>query len=330
MFNLVPDEGSDIPYLPENNAEITREAAATVELNGDWTIPAKAITVMRVKTGKFTVNVSINTLRPAKNLVVTFQGARAGGKDTTNARRPMFARRNYEALFEAPILAISDPTSEIDWNSNVPRCGFYMGTIEDDLVPELNTLIDTFCDKLGVSRDGVLMYGSSAGGTSAILVGSRRTTKTGIVAVCPFLRPDKYREGVIAAGMRAVGATMDDYEKMMQDTPWRFNPLTALKDAHSAGQDIRLVVGQNLKDITTINRHFPGLWRRWDIEPEGGVSPDGRVMTLMYNSAEAGHGHEPVDLSVPLWKRAVEFFEGPLVRTPRKAKKKAEVGAEED
>jgi hypothetical protein len=229
MFNLVPDEGSDIPYLPDNNAEITREAATTVDLKGDWTIPAKAITVMRIKTGKFTVNVSINTLRPAQKLVVTFQGARAGGKETTSAMRPMFARRNYEALFEAPILAISDPMTEIDWNSNVPRCGFYMGTLEDDLVPELNAMIDVFCAKLGVPVDNVTMYGSSAGGTSAILVGSRRTSKTGIVAVCPFLRPDKYREGVVAAGMRAIGKTMDDYEEMMQTTPWRFNALTALK-----------------------------------------------------------------------------------------------------
>ena len=30
---------------------------------------------------------------------------------------------------KAPILAISDPITEIDWNSNVPRCGFYLGTI---------------------------------------------------------------------------------------------------------------------------------------------------------------------------------------------------------
>ena len=123
--------------------------------------------------------------------------------------------------------------------------------------------------KLGVPVDNVLMYGSSAGGTSAILTGSRRTTRTGIVAVCPFLRPDKYREGVIAAGMRAMGNTMDDYEQMMQETPWRFNPLIALKDAHQSGHDIRLFVGQNLKDKSTISRHFPGVWRRWDIDPGG-------------------------------------------------------------
>src|SRR5690349_3572061 len=156
MFNLVADEGSDIPFLPDSNAEITRESATVVDLNGDWTIPAKAITVMRVKTGYFTVNISINTLRPAQRLVVTFQGARAGGKDTTTARRPMFARRNWEALFNAPILAISDPITEIDWNSNVPRCGFYVGTIEHDLAPELNALIDVVCAKLGTPVENVL------------------------------------------------------------------------------------------------------------------------------------------------------------------------------
>lgn len=325
MFELVPDQGSDIPFFPDSNAEITREAAETVELNGDWSIPEKALTVMRVKTGHFTVNISINTVRKADKLVVTFQGARGGGKDSANASRPMFSRRNWEALFEAPILAISDPMSEIDWNSNVPRCGFYMGTIDNDLVPELNALIDVVCAKLGVPVDNVLMYGSSAGGTSAILVGSRRKSRTGIVAVCPFLRPDKYREGVIAAGMRAMGKTMDDYEQMMQDTPWRFNPLIALKDAHQAGQDIRVFVGQNLKDKSTISRHFPGIWRRWDIDPEGGVSPDGRVMTAMYDSAEAGHGHEPPEYSRPLWQEALKFFATPaVVRTKKAGGKKKE------
>lgn len=336
MFELVPDEGSAIPFFPDNNAEITREAAQVVELNGTWGVPEKAITVMRVKTGHFTVNISINTVRKANRLVVTFQGARGGGKDSTNSTRPMFARRNWESLFEAPILAISDPLTEVEWNSNVPRAAFYAGTFANDLVPELNALIDVVCDKIGVPRDGVLMYGSSAGGTSAILVGSHRRTKTGIVAVCPFLRPDKYREQVVAIGVReAMGGDMEQYEAMMRDEPWRMNPLVALKDGLQAGNDVRLIVGQNLKDKSTINRHFPGLWRRWDIDPEGGVSPDGRVMTVMYNSPEAGHGHEPPEYSRPLWKQALEFFDAPLVQRSKKAakaggKKKADDDGDDD
>lgn len=336
MFNLVPDQGSDIPFFPDTNAEIIREASEVLDLNGVWTIPERAITTMRIKTGHYTVNVTINTIRLAQRLVVTFQGARGGGKDSVNSSRPMFARRNWEALFEAPILAISDPQTEIDWDSNVPRTGFYMGTFANDLVPELNAMIDVFCDKLGIPRDGVLMYGSSAGGTSAILVGSRRRTKTGIVAVCPFLRPDKYREQVIAIGARAaMGGDLEQWENTLANEPWRINPLVALKDGIQAGGDIRLVVAQNLKDKTTINRHFPGLWRRWDIDPEGGVSNDGRVMTLMYDSAEAGHGHEPPNCSRPLWQRAIQFFDTPPAQRakankPGKEGKKKQAGADED
>jgi hypothetical protein len=327
MFNLEPDDFSDIPAFPEKHFDYVREAAETVELHGDWTVPAKAITVMRVKTGKFTVNVSINTIRMADKLVATFHGARGSTKDAVNMTRPMLVRRNWEALFECPILAISDPQTEVDWNVNVPRCAFYMGSIENDLVPEINALIDVFCAKLGIPVDNVMMYGSSAGGTAAILVGSRRTTKTGIVAVCPFLRPDRYHEGVVAAAVRSNGATMEQFEQMMQDTPWRFDPLVALKDAQQQGHDIRLFVGQNMKDKSTVIRHFPAVWRRWNIDPEGGVSPGGRAMTAMYDSAEAGHGHEPPEYSRPLWQEALKFFDSPLPTGTRGGAKKEKAAA---
>lgn len=327
MFNLEPDDFSDIPAFPEKHFDYVREAAETVDLHGDWTVPAKAITVMRVKTGKFTVNVSINTIRMADKLVATFHGARGSTKDAVNMTRPMLVRRNWEALFECPILAISDPQTEIDWNVNVPRCAFYLGSIENDLVPEINALIDVFCAKLGIPVDNVMMYGSSAGGTAAILVGSRRTTKTGIVAVCPFLRPDRYHEGVVSAAVRSNGATMEQFEQMMQDSPWRFDPLVALKDAQQQGNDIRLFVGQNMKDKSTVIRHFPAVWRRWNIDPEGGVSPGGRAMTAMYDSAEAGHGHEPPEYSRPLWQEALKFFDAPLPTGARGGAKKEKAAA---
>lgn len=330
MFYLERDDFSDIPAFPEKHLDFVREAAETVDLHGDWTVPAKAITMMRVKTGKYTVNVSINTIRKADRLVATLHGARGITKDTANFTRPLLVRRNWEALFESPILAISDPQTEIDWNVNVPRCAFYMGTIENDLVPEVNALIDVFCAKLNIPVDNVLMYGSSAGGTSAILVGSRRTTKTGIVAVCPFLRTDRYHEGVVASAVRSSGATMAQFEQMQQQAPWRFDALVALKDAHRQGHDIRLFVGQNVKDKSTVTRHFPAVWRRWNIDPEGGVSPGGRAMTAMYDSADAGHGHEPPEYSRPLWQEALKFFDTPLPATGARGGAMKEMAAIED
>ena len=317
MFYLERDDFSDIPAFPQKHLDFVSKAAETVDLLGDWTVPAKAITVMRVRTGRYTVNVSINTIRKADRLVVTLHGARGVTEDAANLTRPMLVRRNWEALFESPILAISDPQTETDWNVKVPRCAFYMGTVENDLVPEINALIDVFCAKLGIPVENLLMYGSSAGGTSAILVGSRRTTKTGIVAVCPFLRTDRYHEGVVATAVRSSGATMEQFEQMQQHAPWRFDALVALKDAHRQSRDIRLFVGQNVKDKSTVTRHFPAVWRRWNIDPEGGVSPGGRVMTAIYDSAEAGHGHEPPEYSRPLWQEALKFFDTPLTTVAR-------------
>jgi len=334
MLQLTPDTSGDF-HLPEKNSDITREAEQVLDLSGPLNIPLGTTTVMRVKTGVFTVSISINTVVKADRLMVTFQGARGGGKDTPNSRRPMFGRRNWEGLYGCPILAISDPQTEMEWGSHLPRVGMYAGTFADDLVPELNALIDKVCLELGIPLDRVVMYGSSSGGSSALLVGARRKTRTGIIAVVPFLRPEKFREEVVAITSRAMGGSIEDWNRLLATHPWRYNPLVALKDGIAAGNDTRVVVAQNIKDKVTINRHFAGLWRRFDIDPEGGVSPDGRVMAVLFDSAETGHGHEPPEFSRPLIKLAYDFFDKGAaavgVDVPqKKSGKKEKVAAEEE
>jgi hypothetical protein len=333
MLTLTPDKPEDLPTYPDEDFAVTRESAEELDLSGPLNIPDKGIVVLRVKTGRFTLNISVNTLRRTDRLVVTFMGARGGSaKDNVNARRPMFARRDWDVLFDAPILAISDPQTEIDWDSNVARAGFYLGTYQDDLVPEILALINKVCDEIGVSRDRVVLYGASSGGTSAMLVGSRRREGTGIIAACPFLRPDHYRDQVIEIGSKAAGGTLADWERMTEETPWRNSPLTAVRDGMTQGHDVRVVVAQNLKDKSTINRHFPGLWRRFDINPEGGVSPTGRVMAVLYTAPSAGHGHEPREFSGPLIRMAYEFFDKPLEisrkKAPRRPRETADEGAD--
>lgn len=322
MLTLTTESTIKALPLPESNFDIAREAGEVLTLDDPLNIPPKAITVLRVKTGHFTLNASINTVRKANRLVVTFMGARTAGTNAVNSRRPMFARRHWDALFRSPILAISDPQTEVDWQTSGQRAGFYIGSFEHDLVPEILALINKVCDELGIDRDKVVMYGASAGGTAAMLVGSRRREQTGVIAVCPYLRPDKYREQVVEVAARAAGGDVAAWEKMSEETPWRSNPLTAVRDGLNEGNDTRVVVAQNLKDKTTINRHFPGIWRRFDIPPEGGVSANGRVMAMIYEAEEAGHGHEPTALSLPLIRAAYEFFGSPIEEAPKKEKKK--------
>jgi hypothetical protein len=322
MLVLTSDKPEDIPRFPEGNTEITREAATVHDLDGPLDIPERAITVLRVKTGHFTVNASINTLCKADRLVVTFMGSRGGGRDSIASQRPMFSRRQWDVLYRAPILALSDPQTEVDWDTNVPREGLYMGTFEHDLVPEILALVNKVCDALGIDRNRVVMTGALSGGTSALLAGSRRREATGIIAVSPYLRPDKYREGMVTTITRAMGGTPDDWQRLADDQPWRSNPLTAIRDGINAGNDLRVVVAQNTRDKITINRHFPGLWRRFDVDPEGGVSANGRVMAALFNAPDAGHGHEPPAFSRPLIDLAYEFFDRPIEAVSRKEKKK--------
>ena len=322
MLNLTSESPTNTLPLPESNSDIAREANEVLTLDDPLSIPPKAITVLRVKTGHFTLNASINTVRKANRLVVTFMGARPAGTNAVNSRRPMFARRHWDALFRSPILAISDPQTEVDWQTSGQRAGFYMGTFAHDLVPEILALINKVCDELAIGRDKVVLYGASAGGTAALLVGSRRREQTGVIAVCPYLRPDKYRDQVVEIAARAAGGDLAAWTKMSEETPWRANPLTALRDGINEGNDTRVVVAQNLKDKTTINRHFPGIWRRFDIPPAGGLSTNGRVMAMMYDSEEAAHGHEPTALSSPLIRAAYEFFGNPIEEPPKKEKKK--------
>jgi hypothetical protein len=312
---------TDTPFAQHTpDTDVAREAPDTRTLDEPLGLVPGSIGVVRVRTGKFTLNASVNTLRPADRLVVTFAGPRAAARpDTPNSRWPHYERRGWDLLFRAPILALSDPQAELDWNADVPRAGLYMGTFQDDLVPEVLALVDKVCDELRISRDRVVFYGACAGATAALLTGARRRAGTGIIAVNPPVRPEKLRTVMVTHGCLAAGGHQEDWKTMTRDEPWRNNALVALKDGLQERNDVRVFVAQNIKDRTTINRHFPGLWRRFDIDPDGGVSPDGRVCATLYDIEDAdGSNHEPRTLSQALVRDAYAFFDGPLVVTPRK------------
>jgi hypothetical protein len=330
MLRLTPESSEDTQRLSGSYTEITREPTEVLDIAEPFAIPDKAITVLRVRTGHFTINASINTLRKADRLVVTFMGSRGGGRDSVASLRPMFARRQWDALYQAPILALSDPQTEVDWDTTVPREGLYMGTFEHDLVPEVLALVNKVCDELGIDRDRVVMVGALSGGTSALLVGSRRREATGVVVTCPYLRPDKYRDQMVASVTRAMGGTADDWQRTSEEQPWRNYPLTAMRDGINDGNNLRVVVAQNVRDSVTINRHFPGFWRRFDIDPEGGVASNGRIMAVLYDAPGAGHGQEPPEFSRPLVELAYGFFDKPVEATPRKKKEKKFTRADAD
>src|SRR5262245_36672417 len=105
MLHLKPIDLADIPPLPKKNTDVAREVSQVLDLNSPFNIPQSAITSMRVQTGHFTVNVSINTRHIGDRLIVTLHGARGSHKSDKEGRRPMFDRKDWDALFQCPILA---------------------------------------------------------------------------------------------------------------------------------------------------------------------------------------------------------------------------------
>lgn len=312
MIEASPDDPQfDLPTL---HYQFATAATEVLDIDAPLNIPEAAMTTMRVKTGHFTLNISVNTRqRKHDRLIVTFHGARPYNtiKDPRKATAPMFVRRDWDEFYGCPILAISDPGSEKIWGlPGQPRVSMYFGTFKHDLGAEINKLIDKVAEELKVPLDNVILYGSSAGGTSALIIGGNRKSKANILVSCCFLSPRFYRDNMLKAFATAAEGTVDDWEAINESRPERVHPMIAAQKAIKAGRDYRCVITHNLQD-TTLAKQFPKVTSKLQIEPDGGVDPSGRIMIALFN-ADSGHGPEPNELAWPLFQTALTHFYGPL------------------
>jgi pimeloyl-ACP methyl ester carboxylesterase len=284
------------------------EPTTIMTLDEPWNLESgNEMSALRVKTGHFTVNCALNIRTKADRLLVLLSGARGVGKEEAS-KRSHFLRRDWDPLYQCPILAISDPAVEKFWGGDVPRAGLYLGNADHDLVPELNALIDKTCEELGIKSTNAIIMGASAGGSSAALIASRRKVGRAI-AVCAPIFTEKYRK-IIAAAMQAVDGSTDDWVRISTETPYRTHPLAAIRHGVDQGNDVRIVFAQNTQDPAVLNKHFGKMAQRLSINPTGGgVSSDGTVMGVLYDDWEGGHGFESKPFSRVLWKRSLEYFE---------------------
>lgn len=308
MYQIKPEAPDEAVSALGTKRDWVQEPSTVLTMDEDWGLAAgEDLRVLRVKTGHFTVTSSLNTRQKADRLLVILSGARGAGKDT-DVKRMQFLRRDWDALYKMPILAVSDPATETYWGGEVPRAGLYLGSAAHDLVPELNAMIDKICKELGISTDRVIIMGASAGGTAAMLIAAQRKVARAVAICAPFFT-EKFRK-IIAAAMEAMGGTTDDWVRMANETPWRTHPMSAIKRAAELGNDVRIVCAQNLQDPPMYNKHFSKMCKFMSINPSaGGVSTDGTMMGLLYDDWEGGHGFESKNFSAPIWRRSLEYFD---------------------
>lgn len=266
-----------------------------------------AVTPVRVKVGRFVLNAAVNALRPADRLYVTFHGTRRSGKSEGTDRSPLFWGMDRHDLFQAPLLAISDPLAEKVWGAGMPRIATYFGTFAHDLMPELNALVDQVCEELGVARGHCVMYGAGSGGTAALLAGAARPCKASVIAVNPQMRVDKYPSQMIALAARAMGGTAEQWLDTLDRQPGRMDPGFAMRHAMARGADFRAVLAHAAGEAEDRPRRWLKTLKQFGLGPQGGVDATGRVLALSFGAVTgAAEGRSEVPAEV--LTRAVRHF----------------------
>lgn len=104
-----------------------------------------------------------------------------GGK----RRYPIFVRNSYVNLIEDSVLCVDDPTYY--YNKQI-RNGWYIGDKDTDYASTLATLIQAVAKSLSIENNGIIIMGSSSGGTAAIHIASC-INAANYIAINPQLLP---------------------------------------------------------------------------------------------------------------------------------------------
>lgn len=158
---------------------------------------AKGPAIHTVPTGPLMTAFALDPA-PGSTLTVLFHGA----IDRAKARVPMFQRWRFQrSLDSGPTMAFSDPTLDL---SRSLRLGWYLGTEESDLHPQIAQLIAEGAKALKVNR--IVLVGNSGGGFAALHVGAHLPDAT-VVAISPQTDLSKYVPRLAADAIRcAFGA----------------------------------------------------------------------------------------------------------------------------
>jgi hypothetical protein len=227
-------------------------------------------------------------------LYVIFNGA----VDRDKYPVPVFARWNWHALFNAPILAVFDPALHLDPKL---RVGWSMGTRTHDATAVMARIATATARVLGIEEGRVVCYGSSSGGFAAITVAARMQQGR-FVAYNPQTEVLRYYRGHVR-DMAAVFAQGETAEDLAAAHPLRWSAIEALRGACTQGRDVRGVIAQNTVDRYHYEGHYLPFCEAFGLPPQGGTDAAGRFISTMYEDPK-GHGPESPDVA----KQIVETF----------------------
>lgn len=231
-----------------------------------------------------------------KRLFVLLEGFLPG----ENANLSAFERRPWDQLLPGSILHVADPTLAV--SAEVAQ-GWYVGTKDRDYTKYLAQLVDRVANELGLARSEILFYANSAGGFAALMCAGLLPGASCIV-VNPQIDIARSGEPSDRKHFARAFSAEADFEALEKRFRSRFSVLEAFPSADSLPPTVYV---QNTKDEKHFLQHYQVFCTAYGAPKEGGISDNGRVLTLLFDYA-AGHGAEPLPLVRPLIAEALAFF----------------------
>ena len=277
------------PPIARSRSVIAMPAAATPLAALDaWQADAGPL---RLDAGRFVFPALFQPGRAGRLYVLL-----TGAVDRRRITLPKFARWSWAPRYPGHVLAVDDPTLELD---PALELGWFMGTARDDATQALARAVQALARRLGVEPAGVVFYGSSGGGFAALAAAARLPGSTA-VAINPQVDASRFfarqRDDLLRiafGGMPAAQASQDMPERFCMQHVWR----------DAAG--CRAIVVQNRLDRHHYQEHFPLLAQALGLPSSTGYSRDHRHFAFVYDDP-AGHGPEPahmVDAIIALSER---------------------------
>lgn len=220
-------------------------------------------------------------------LVVTPNGA----VDREKYELPVFARWNYQNIFNSSILSISDPTLLLD---DYLRIGWFAGTNQLNITQFVSEVVTKVADQLGIAQDRIIFWGSSSGGFASILLASK-IDGASFVSINGQSTISNYYAGHVE-DYRKVFDSQSSIEKILQDYQSRWSIITSLDESYKQGLSTKGVVVQNIVDEMHYLKHYTPFCEHFGISLEGGKGSKYGLWSLLFDH-QKGHGPETADVA---------------------------------
>jgi hypothetical protein len=234
-------------------------------------------------------------VKKEKRLFVLLSGA----IDRSTQNPPIFHRWTWHEKFPGTVLAISDPTLNLDPEIGL---GWYIGSKHNDATEAVAEIIRQVAQKQEIPLENVIMYGSSGGGFAALMI----TAKLGqgiAVAINCQINALHYLDDAVKTMLR-VSFNNIDKQEVQETYPNRISVLENWKISQNTAHAILI---QNKGDTFHYEHHYKKFAEFLNLNlTESSLSKDGRHRAIIYDD-ESGHGAEPEKLVEEIINYAVQY-----------------------